>query len=196
MSDIVFLRAWYPVKAKQYCNPVTNLLLVRDNRFAWTGVRLMKQLRKEQNLPLIQKSDSLYRSIDERPAERKFNTLKIPKAIQRELPFSSKPKMIAKRASNKPTYLQRRSVILEPKEKKIYTLMQQINTLRNEKEVKRKMKRSEQRVLFEKKKALLDAKRSAKEKEWRKTEFKKQGKSAKRKEDGGGNISLAKKPRT
>lgn len=168
MSDIVFLRAWYPVKPRQYYNAVTNLLLASDERSQWTGVRLLRDLRKDQSVLLIQKPDSLYRTIDERPMERKFNTFKIPRSVQRDLPFNSKPKMIAKRASNKPTYLQRRSVILEPKEKNIYALMQQINTLRHEKEAQQKLKRAERRSKFEKKKAIIETGRIRKQKEERK----------------------------
>ncbi len=52
----------------------------------------------------------------------------------------------------KPSLLQRRAVVMEKKEKMAYTLMQTINTIRNEKETKRKTKAKEQRAGYEKKK--------------------------------------------
>jgi len=39
MSDIVFLRAWYPVKPHRYYNPVTNLVSI-TNDGQWQGMRL------------------------------------------------------------------------------------------------------------------------------------------------------------
>ena len=67
------------------------------------------------------------------------------------MPFANKPKNATK--SKKQSYLNKRAVVLEPEEKKIVTLMQQLNTLRNEKDRKRKLKDSERREANEKKKA-------------------------------------------
>jgi ribosome biogenesis protein BMS1 len=80
---------------------------------------------------------------------RKFNALKIPKALQSALPFSSKPKDAAKR--KRPGYMQRRAVIMEPEEKKVARLLHTLNTLRNEKELKQKEKKKVQKAVFEKK---------------------------------------------
>ena len=49
----------------------------------------------------------------------------------------------------------KRAVVLEQEEKKIVTLMQQLNTLRNEKNRKRKLKNDEKREILEKKKAKI-----------------------------------------
>ncbi|KAI7850342.1 hypothetical protein BDC45DRAFT_487971 [Circinella umbellata] len=168
MSDIVFLRAWYPVKPRKYYNPVTSLLL--SSKSGWQGMRLTGQVRRELEMRAPQKMDSAYKPIERK--NRRFNTLKIPKSLQAELPFASKPK-IAK-ASSKKSYLAKRAVILEPEEKKIYTMMQQLNTIKNDKDKKRKLKDTERRVENAKKIAKLEATKADKEKERRKDYFRKE----------------------
>lgn len=77
MSDIIFLRAWYPVKPKKYYNPVRSLLVQEKN---WSGMRTTGQIRREENIPLIQNKDSFYNPIERK--KRVFNKLKIPKTLQ------------------------------------------------------------------------------------------------------------------
>lgn len=132
MSDIVFLRCWYPVKPKRYCNLVTNMLLSGEKK--WTGVRTVSEIRKAEKKEIPFNSDSVYKSIEDRPEKRVFNPLKIPKSILKELPYSTKPKLDRKRSSKKPTYMQKRAVIMETKEREIFKMFQKINTIRNEKE--------------------------------------------------------------
>lgn len=57
--------------------------------------------------------------------------MKIPKTLQAALPFASKPKNLKKRT--KPALESKRAVVLEPHEKKVFTLVQQLNTIRNDK---------------------------------------------------------------
>lgn len=146
------------------------------------------QVRKELSLHAPQNADSIYKvkrkiylcSISiintvQQPIERKerrFNPLKIPKTLQAELPFANKPKQQTK--AKKKSYLSKRAVVLEPEEKKVYTLMQQLNTLRNEKTRKRKLKDNERRENLEKKKAKLEKANELKEKERRKEYFRKE----------------------
>lgn len=65
MSDIVFLRAWYPIQPHRFYNPVTNLLLSADEvprkSKAWTGMRLTGQVRAEQGIPIPEEKNSRYR---------------------------------------------------------------------------------------------------------------------------------------
>ncbi|CAJ0768856.1 484_t:CDS:10, partial [Entrophospora sp. SA101] len=111
MSDIIFLRAWYPIKPKKFYNPVTSLLL--SSKKDWQGMRLSGVVRHELNMPTPHKSDSDYRSIERKT--RRFNPLHIPKSLQAELPFESKPKLLKKQS--KQSYMQKRVVVMEPKEK-------------------------------------------------------------------------------
>lgn len=172
--DIVFLRAWYPVKPRKFYNPVTSLLLSTKDK--WQGMRTTGQVRKELNLHAPQNVDSIYKPIERK--ERRFNALKVPKALQADLPFANKPKNATK--SKKESYLSKRAVILEPEEKKIVTLMQQLNTLRNEKDRKRKIKNVERLDAYAKKKAKVAEQNESKTKERRKDYFRKQQSAASR----------------
>ncbi|KAG0175577.1 Glycoside hydrolase 2 (Mannanase, beta-galactosidase) [Apophysomyces sp. BC1034] len=172
MSDIVFLRAWYGVKPRKFYNPVTSLLL--SSKSDWQGMRLTGQVRRDMGEHAPQNVDSIYKPIERKT--RRFNALKVPKALQAELPFASKPK-IAK-AQTKQSYEAKRAVVLEPEQKKIYTLMQQLNTLRNEKARKRKLKDTERRAENSKKRAKEDAVTVEKDKERRRAYFRKQSQEA------------------
>jgi len=170
MSDIVFLRAWYPIKPRKFYNPVTSLLL--SSKTNWEGMRLTGQVRKDLNEHAPQKVDSIYKPIERK--ERRFNPLKISKSLQADLPFASKPKVLKKQKEQ--SYLAKRAVVLEPEEKKIYTLMQQIHTLKNEKTRKRKIKNTEKREQFQKKLAAIEEVTKVKQGERRKEFFRKEGK--------------------
>ena len=170
LSDIVFLRTWYPVTAKKYYNPVTSLLL--DDKTDWKGMRTNGQIRFENGIKLVQKKGSEYGELV-RP-EREFRKLKIPKTILKNLPFKSKPKDRAKRTSK--SYMAKRQVMLEPEEKQIYTLMQAVNTIRNQKEEKEKAKIKARRKELEKTKAKVAEMDAAKQKERAKEYFKERDK--------------------
>ncbi|ORY95061.1 hypothetical protein BCR43DRAFT_495075 [Syncephalastrum racemosum] len=171
-SDIVFLRAWYPVKPRKYYNPVTSLLL--SSKTEWQGMRLTGEVRRELNMRAPQKVDSTYKPIER--GVRRFNKLKIPKSLQAELPFATKPKLVSKPA--KKGYLQKRAVLLEPEEKKVMRMMHELNTLKAEKARKRKVKDAEQRAEFLKKKAKLEQVNTEKNKERRTEYFRRQQQKA------------------
>lgn len=59
LTDIVFLRAWYPIKPRKFYNPVTSLLL--SSKQQWQGMRTTGQVRKELSLHAPQKVDSIYK---------------------------------------------------------------------------------------------------------------------------------------
>lgn len=59
--DIVFCRTWYPVTCPKYYNPVSSLLLSKDSKNNWTGMRSVGEMRKELGLKAEFKSDSLYK---------------------------------------------------------------------------------------------------------------------------------------
>lgn len=68
-SDIIFLRAWYPVKLQQYYNPVTSLLL--KNKGEWKGMRITGEIRRDKGIAIPQLKDSSYKPIERQ--ERRFN---------------------------------------------------------------------------------------------------------------------------
>ena len=57
----------------------------------WAGMKTVRELRQEAKLPVPNKTDSEYKPIERQ--QRRFNPLKVPKKLQAELPFKSKPKL-------------------------------------------------------------------------------------------------------
>ncbi|GAA6036869.1 hypothetical protein JCM8097_006323 [Rhodosporidiobolus ruineniae] len=179
ISDIVFLRAWYQVKPRQYYNAVGNLLL-RD-KSAWQGMRLTGEVRREQQLKAPQDINSLYKPIVRET--RRFNTLKVPRKLQAALPFASKPKMQAPQREQ--TYMQKRAVVLEPEEKKALGLLQQIQAISRDKEAKRKEAKGAKKAERQKRLAKADELRGAREKREKAEFFASKGREEKQKAEGG-----------
>ncbi|RCK55765.1 Ribosome biogenesis protein BMS1 [Candida viswanathii] len=185
MSDIIFLKTWYPVKVKKFYNPVTSLLI--GNQSEWKGMRLTGQVRAEANIATPLNNDSQYKKVER--VERRFNPLKVPKAIQAELPFKSQ--IHAMKPQSKKTYMSKRAVVLGGEEKKARDLMQKINTIRKEKDSKRKVKKDEKFKEKLKKMAKVEEFRKEKERERKKEFFSKEGK--KRKLGSSGSQAFGKK---
>lgn len=190
MSDIVFLRAWYPIKPHKFYNPVTNLLgsspSEKNNKGAaasagWQGMRLTGQVRHEQNIPTPLQKNSAYRKIER--ATRHFNPLRVPRQLAADLPFKSQiATMLPQR---RPTYLQKRAVVLGGDEKRARDLLQKVMTLRKEKVTKRQEAKEEKRKEYRKKVKENEDKRSEREKRERDEYWRREGKKRKR-DDGEG----------
>lgn len=58
---------------------------VAEESAGWVGMKTVAQLRREKGVGAPRNSDSLYHKIERAP--RKFNPLKIPKALQAILLF-------------------------------------------------------------------------------------------------------------
>jgi len=171
LSDIVFCRTWVPVEIKQYYNPVTSLLC-KSGAEGWRAMKPKAQLHVETETPIEVNPDSIYKPIERK--KRTFNKLRIPKSVEASLPYSSKHKDESKR--KKKSYVSKRAVVMDADEKKKYTFIQAVNTIRNEKKAKRKEKNAERRL--EKSKELakseekLDASRKARKRQQHRTEGK------------------------
>ncbi|XP_059180784.1 ribosome biogenesis protein BMS1 homolog [Centropristis striata] len=133
MSDIVFLRSWYPVTVPQLYNPVTSLLLPVGQKDSWAGMRTLGQLKFDLGIRNKPNTDSLYKPVVR--AQRHFNRLHIPKELQKALPFKSKPKQQQAKGKT-PRDLERPSVIREPHEKKVAALLHALSTVHNYKKKK------------------------------------------------------------
>jgi ribosome biogenesis protein BMS1 len=110
---------------------------------------------------------------DTQPIERttrRFNTLKVPRKLQASLPYASKNKAMA--PQKKPTYLQKRAVIMEPEEKKAVALLQQIQALKKDKAARRKEKQNERVAEHRKEQAKVDESKMDKRKDERKERLK------------------------
>lgn len=94
-SDIVFIRAWKAVEPPRYCSMQRNLV---DPQ--WVGMRTMRELRIDYNVPLPQNADSEYREIkrrhrvadeDEDPAKQK---ILLSRNLKMQLPYDMKEDFI------------------------------------------------------------------------------------------------------
>lgn len=193
MSDIVFLRAWYPIRPHKFYNPVTNLLDSAEHKAAtgdeWRGMRLTGQVRAEGNIPTPLDANSKYRTIERQT--RHFNPLRVPRKLQADLPFKSQITTMKPQKSQ--TYLQKRAVVAAKDEKDARRLLQQVQTLRNEKTAKRRAKQEERRQPYRAKVAENQEKRGEREKREKAEYWRREGKKRKGRDgdasggaDGGG----------
>ncbi|XP_044152421.1 ribosome biogenesis protein BMS1 homolog [Bufo gargarizans] len=179
MSDIVFLRTWYPVTVPTFYNPVTSLLKPVGQKESWTGMKTVGQLRHDLGIKLKQRKDSLYKPIVRQ--ERHFNPLHVPKALQKALPFKSKPKMMEKKSGVTRDKV-RPAVIREPHERKIMALLTALGTVNNYKKQKAKTKHKQQRKGFLNQKSKEEEEKLKKQKEARKKLFRTIGQKDKKKQ--------------
>ncbi|KAK5851363.1 hypothetical protein PBY51_002165 [Eleginops maclovinus] len=133
MSDVVFLRSWFPVTVPQLYNPVTSLLLPAGQKDGWAGMRTLGQLKHDLGIRNKPNTDSLYKPVVRAP--RHFNRLHIPKELQKALPFKSKLKQQQPKGKT-PKDLQRPTVIREPHEKKVAALLNALSQVHHHKRKK------------------------------------------------------------
>ncbi|KAK5135652.1 hypothetical protein LTR08_004953 [Meristemomyces frigidus] len=183
MSDIIFLRAWYPVRPHRFYNPVTNLLEAGDAADKWSGMRLTGQVRAEKNIPTPKDQNSHYRTIERQ--ERHFNPLRVPRKLQAELPFKSQVVRMKARGGGRESYAQKRAVVVGGEEKVARRLMQQVMTLRNAKVEKRRVKQEARKEPYRAKVAENVEKRAEREKRERDEFWKREGKKRKGYAGGG-----------
>ena len=130
-------------------------------------MRTVAEMRRERGLAAPVNPDSLYRKV-ERP-QRLFNPLKIPKNLQARLPYKTKPKQ--EQALKRRTLDQKRQVLMEKPERKAHSLLQMLNTIRNEKAKKRRDQQAVRRAKRAKAQAKEDAWRAELAKETRKRRY-------------------------
>ncbi|XP_035260562.1 ribosome biogenesis protein BMS1 homolog isoform X2 [Anguilla anguilla] len=165
MSDIVFLRSWYPVSVPQLYNPVTSLLQPVGQKDTWTGMRTLGQIKQDLGVRNKPNKDSLYKPVVR--TRRHFNRLHIPKQLQKSLPFKSKPKQDQPKGRT-PRDLQRPAVIREPHERKVASLLAALSTVHYERRKKARTQKHTQHKEFLQEKEREGAEREKRHKEARK----------------------------
>ncbi len=123
-------------------------------------MRLTGEIRRDEGLPTPQQKNSQYRKI-ERPT-RHFNSLKVPRKLAASLPFKSQ--IVETKKQKKPTYMQKRAVLLNGEEKKARDLLQKLSTIRKDVTEKRRVKKEQKRVEHRKKVQELEEKRESRDK--------------------------------
>lgn len=164
----MFLRTWYPVDILKYYNPVTSLLTGPEE---WKGMKTIKQIRRERHIPIPTNENSEYKEIQRRT--QTFAPLVIPKSLEKSLPFELQAHK-AKNATPQ-SLLSRRSVIMEPKERKVFNLIQQINTIKNDKLKKKKEERANRLAKHLKQKQESELKQEERQRNDRKRVYKMEG---------------------
>ncbi|CUI14705.1 Hypothetical protein, putative [Bodo saltans] len=180
-SDIVFIRSWKPVDPNRFCITVKNL--VDPN---WTGMKTMRQLRLEHNLPIASNPDSEYREIKRR-REVNFDEaakVMISRNTRMALPFDMKEEFIplAKSDVVKQRIVAATTRVVEPKDMRRQALIDTFQDKADAMDQKRKetrqisrdkVKRAAEREEEEYEKKLKKAKKETA----RKQEFRTQHKS-------------------
>ncbi|CBX99099.1 hypothetical protein IAQ61_000773 [Plenodomus lingam] len=186
MSDIVFLRAWYPIKPRRFYNTVTNLLNPATpdqpgESTSWQGMRLTGLVRHENGLQTPSEKNSAYRPVVRET--RVFNPLRVPRKLAADLPFKSQ--IATMKPQKKQTYLQKRAVVLGGEEKKARRLLDQVQTIRNEKVERRRAKQEERKEGYKRKVAENAEKKGERERREKQEFWAREGKKRGRQEDGG-----------
>ncbi|XP_072347438.1 ribosome biogenesis protein BMS1 homolog isoform X1 [Scyliorhinus torazame] len=178
MSDIVFMRTWFPVSVPKLYNPVTSLLQPSSERGTWTGMRTVGQLKHDLGIKTKPTKDSLYKPIAREV--KHFNPLYIPKMLQRALPFKSKPKNQEKLVGA-PLDRQRVAVIKSSHERKISALLSALSTVNAYKVKKQHRKEHQQHKVFLVQKRKQQEDKIKRQKEARKKIYRMLGQKEKRK---------------
>ena len=145
-------------------------------------MRLTGEIRRDQGIATPQEKNSQYRKIER--VERRFNPLKVPRALAASLPFRSQ--IVQTKRQRKETYMQKRAVVLRGEEKKARDLMQKLTTIRKDVAEKRRAKKEEKRAEYKKKVADLEERQESREKRENKAYWEREGRKRKPMGDGGG----------
>uniref|UniRef100_K1QDX9 Ribosome biogenesis protein BMS1-like protein n=1 Tax=Magallana gigas TaxID=29159 RepID=K1QDX9_MAGGI len=176
LSDIVFMRTWYPVEVPQFYATVTSLLLPPAEKAAWVGMKTLGQLKRERSIMAPPKEDSLYKPVERK--KRYEPTLKIPKDLQKMLPFKDTPKVL--KAKEDP--YKRVAVILEPHEAKVNKMMKMVQNLYRHKLKSDKMRMRERVSKHQKEMDRIGVIKARKQKQVKKDIYRALGKLQKKNE--------------
>lgn len=133
--------------------------------------RTTAQIRKAEKIPLVVNKDSVYKPIER--VDRVFAKQKIPLKLQEALPFASKLKQ--DKPKNPKSYLNQRAVIVDPGERKERAMLQQLSTIRKDKETKKEQAKDKNRKFKAAAKARETAKFDDVHKDEKKRKFKELG---------------------
>ena len=165
MSDLVAVKTWFTVEIPRFYAPVVNLLLSSDEKSKWKGMRTVGQIKREQGLAAKPNKDSLYTEITREA--KVFSELKVPRNLQRDLPYNLKPKVAGNRKKAN-IEAGRVAVILEPKERKILNQMKMLKTVHHDKQDKLEKEQTKRVEVLIRKKTQEEERKFKKQKEARK----------------------------
>ena len=183
MSDLVILKAWVPVDAPAFCNPMIDLDI-------WPRLRTINEVRKATNTPIPNKADSSYGTSkqDRSKISKKFSKIRVPTKVMEKLPFKSRVKVMASkpkavRLTEKADIERGAGSITLPgssaedkKEmRKIRSVIHGLNIVRKARIEQRREKTKEKKVLKQKREQFIQDKRDAHKDEAKKRKYAMQG---------------------
>ena len=154
----------FNVEIPKFYASVTNMLLPEEEKLKWKGMRTVGQIKRDRSIKMDVNPDHLYTKIERQP--KVFNDLQIPRNLQRDLPYSLKPKHLTS-GGKKDKTLERVAVVLEPGEKKVVNHMKVLRTLYKDKEEKQTAEKSKRFETLIKKVKVEEDKKFKKQKEAR-----------------------------
>ena len=163
MSDIVFVKTWFNVEVPKFYALVTNLLQPVEERSSWRGMRTVGEIKRDSNIRNEVNKDSLYTEI--KRETKVFKPLQIPKNLQADLPYSLKPKIVAK---GHDLDKDRIAVVLDHKERKIQNAFKMLREISGQKQVKEQADKKKRVEEFIAKKKIVEEKKLKRQKEARK----------------------------
>eukprot|EP00928_Gymnodinium_smaydae_P096124 TRINITY_DN8426_c0_g1_i1.p1 TRINITY_DN8426_c0_g1~~TRINITY_DN8426_c0_g1_i1.p1 ORF type:complete len:1110 (+),score=354.23 TRINITY_DN8426_c0_g1_i1:59-3388(+) len=172
LSDLVVCKCWIGVRPKEFYHPVLDVS-------EWRRAKLIGELRAEQGVAVPSNADSQYGKQLVR-AERKFNPLRIPKALEAALPFKTRPKNDQKKQGKFVALRKKTAVVSSERDHQINSLMLRLHTIRKEKKRIREQASTKKKEIREKRDKFIQDKRDAHSAESRKKRYIKQGNAEKR----------------
>lgn len=125
MSDIVICKAWIKIEPKMFWNPLLDIP-------GWRRIRTQAEIRNDYQFPAPDSNKYDYGLKQERQT-RRFNPLKIPISIERELPFKSRPKNDKPQKKKNTLISECTTVRLDDYEKTVATMFNRLHLLAKEK---------------------------------------------------------------
>ena len=132
MSDIVFVKTWFAVDIPRFYAPVTNLLFPPEEKKKWKGMKTVAEIKRERKIRADPSGDSLYCEVKRQP--RVFSGLQIPRHVQRELPYSLKPKSVSSEIRDFDS--ERVTLELDSRESKERKMLKRLSAVAEEREDK------------------------------------------------------------
>ncbi|KAF3854117.1 hypothetical protein F7725_014805 [Dissostichus mawsoni] len=125
MSDVVFLRSWFPVTVPQLYNPVTSLLPI-SQKDGWAGMRTLGQLKHDLGIRNKPNTDSLYKALQPPPH---------PQGAAEGTALQEQTQTAATQRKDPPRPPEA-TVIREPHEKKVAALLNALSQVHHHKRKK------------------------------------------------------------
>lgn len=144
---------------------MTNLLLPEEEKLKWKGMRTLGQIKRDKGVKAEVNPDHLYTKVERQP--KFFSDLQIPRNLQRDLPYTFKPKHLTT-GGKKNKKMDRVAMVLEPSEKKIVNQMKVLRTLFQQKEAKQTAEKKKRVEVMIRKVQQVEERKFKKQKEARK----------------------------